>query len=70
MVIDFTNSSRYYSFDESAGTSEFQYPGKDPPSIFYRKVKLDCLDGQKHHSSHTSVSPILLSVLHIIADPL
>ena len=52
MVIDLTNSSRYYSFDESAGTSEFQYPGKDPPSIFYRKVKPDCLDGQKH-TAHT-----------------
>lgn len=45
MVIDLTNSSRYYSFDESAGTSEFQYPGIDPPSIFYRKVKLNRLDG-------------------------
>jgi len=47
MVIDLTNSSKYYSFDESAGTSEFQYPGNDSPSIFYRKVKLIGLDGQK-----------------------
>lgn len=38
MVIDLTNSSRYYEFDESDATSEFQYSGGDAPPIFYRKV--------------------------------
>lgn len=38
MVIDLTNSSRYYEFDESDATSEFRYSGGDAPPIFYRKV--------------------------------
>ena len=38
MVIDLTNSSRYYTFDETCGTSEFEYPGTDAQSVFYRKV--------------------------------
>ncbi len=38
MVIDLTNSSRYYEFDEATGTSEFRYPGSDAPQVFHRKV--------------------------------
>ena len=38
MVIDLTNSDRYYWFDDQ-GTSEFQY---DTDPVFHRKVRL-CL---------------------------
>ena len=36
MVIDLTNSSRYYVSDDD-GTSEFEYPKNEPP-IYHRKV--------------------------------
>ena len=37
MVVDLTNSSRYYSADAD-GTSEFQYSGPDLPTVYHRKV--------------------------------
>lgn len=39
MVVDLTNSSRYYSAD-SDGTSEFQYSSPDHDPIYHRKVQV------------------------------
>ncbi|KAL3142910.1 hypothetical protein ABBQ38_003198 [Trebouxia sp. C0009 RCD-2024] len=37
MVVDLTNSSRYYTADAD-GTSDFRYPGPDPPAVYHRKI--------------------------------
>ena len=38
MVIDLTNSRRYYDFDDATGRSAFQYA--EGPEVFHRKVLL------------------------------
>ena len=50
MVIDLTNSSRYYSAD-SDGTSEFEYSGPNPPTVYHRKVLVSLEGGiALHHT--------------------
>lgn len=44
MVVDLTNSSRYYTADAD-GTSDFRYPGPDPPAVYHRKVRVGIISG-------------------------
>lgn len=57
MVIDLTNSSRYYSAD-SDGTSEFEYSAPDLPTVYHRKVLV--LLEQENHISFMLCTPASL----------
>lgn len=63
MVIDLTNSSRYYSAD-SDGTSEFEYSAPDLPTVYHRKV-LVLLAKENHPSLHSSILAVMLSGVQI-----
>lgn len=51
MVIDLTNSSRYYSAD-SDGTSEFEYSTSDLLTVYHRKVLVFVNHSKKYQLQH------------------
>ena len=67
MVIDLTNSNRYYSAD-SDGTSEFEYSTPDLPTVYHRKV-LVLFETANHSCFKLLKSGILAAVLSAVQIP-
>ena len=62
MVIDLTNSRRYYDFDDATGRSEFQYA--EGPEVFHRKVLLACKSTNLYRKCTVLSLPMLIHDAH------